>query len=188
MIFDFQNKAMSEITQPKPVKLIIGMLSSVKTLFKEVSTLLEEQFGKIEIQSEIIPFHYTDYYREDMGTNILRMFYSFKDVIDPVELAAIKVWTNKLEETFNKNERYRMKRPINLDPGYLTQCQLILASTKDFFHRIYLQKGIYAEVTLYYKYGKYENLPWTYPDYQTAEYKNFFLKVRSDHAKDISHH
>ncbi|GJQ60652.1 MAG: DUF4416 family protein [Candidatus Scalindua sp. AMX11] len=179
---------MSQITLPQPVKLIVGMLSNVKALFQEVPALLEERLGKIETRSDIIPFDFTDYYQEDMGPHLLRMFYSFKNIIDPVELAAIKVWTNELENKFKQNGKYPIRRPINLDPGYLTQCQLILASTKDFFHRIYLQKGIYAEVTLYYKFGQYENLPWTYPDYQTEEYKNFFLTVRANHAKDISHH
>ncbi|MDR4505932.1 MAG: DUF4416 family protein [Candidatus Scalindua sp.] len=169
---------MSEITRPKPVKLIVGMLSSIRTLFEEVSPLLEERLGEIETQSDIIPFNFTDYYRKEMGSDILRTFYSFKDLIDPEEIAAIKVWTNELEERLKQNDEYRIKRPVNLDPGYLTQCQLILASTKDFYHRIYLQKGIYAEVTLYYKYGQYANMPWTYPDYQTEEYKKFFLRVR----------
>lgn len=169
---------MSQITRPKPVKLIMGMLSSIRALFEEVPALLEERLGKIETQSKIIPFDFTNYYKKEMGSGILRVFYSFKNLINPEEIAAIKVWTNELEERFMQNEEYRIKRPVNLDPGYLTQCQLILASTKDFYHRIYLQKGIYAEVTLYYKYGKYVNLPWTYPDYQTEEYKNFFLHVR----------
>ncbi len=169
---------MSEITQPRPVKLIIGMLSGIKALFEEIPELLEARFGKIETQSKIIPFDFTDYYKEDMGPNLLRMFYCFKNTIDPEEIASIKVWTNELENTFKQNEKFHIKRPINLDPGYLAQCQLILASTKDFYHRIYLGKGIYAEVTLYYKHGQYENMPWTYPDYQTEEYKKFFSRIR----------
>ena len=172
------NYKMSEITQAQPVKLIMGMLSSVRTLFEEVEILLEKKLGKIELKSNIIPFDFTDYYKKEMGPNILRMFFGFKNSIAPEEISSIKVWTNELEDTYKRNGKFRINRPINLDPGYLTHCKLILASTKDYYHRIYLQKGIYAEVTLYYKEGKYENLPWTYPDYQTAEYKDFFLKVR----------
>ena len=170
---------MSEITQPQPAKLIMGMLSSVRTLFEEVEILLEKKLGKIDVKSDIIPFDFTDYYKKEMGPNILRRFFSFKNSIDPEEISSIKVWTNELEDTYKRNGKYPVHRPVNLDPGYLTRCKLILASTKDFYHRIYLQKGIYAEVTLYYKERQYENLPWTYPDYQTAEYKDFFLRVRA---------
>jgi len=109
----------------------------------------------------------------------------FKKLIDPEEIPSIKIWTNKLEDEFKKDGKFNVIRPINLDPGYLTQSKLILASTKDYYHRIHLQGGIYAEVTLFYQNGKFENLPWTYPDYQTEKYKNFFLKARELYAKDI---
>lgn len=178
---------MSEINFPKPVKLIMGILASSKDLLDNIETPLEKRLGKIDLESNIIPFVFTDYYEKEMGNNILRKFLSFKELIDPAEISSIKVWTNELEEEFKQNELSSTVRPINLDPGYLTLANLILASTKDFYHRIYLQHGIYAEVTLFYKHDKFENLPWTYPDYQTEDYKNFFVKVRSLYAKNISH-
>ncbi|MFQ5963645.1 MAG: DUF4416 family protein [Candidatus Scalinduaceae bacterium] len=177
---------MSEISYPKPVKLIIGILSGIKILLEDIEILLEKRLGKIDLKSEVFPFDYTDYYEKEMGVNILRKFLSFKNLIDPEEISSIKVWTNQLEDEFKQN-KYDVIRPINLDPGYLSHCNLILASTKDYYHRIYLQDGIYAEVTLFYQEGKYENLPWTYPDYKTEEYKDFFSKVRTLYAKDINH-
>ncbi len=176
---------MSEINCPKPVKLVIGILSGIKILLKDIEVLLESHLGKIDLKSEIFTFDFTDYYKREMGLNILRKFLCFKKLIDPEEIPSIKIWTNKLEDEFKKDGKFNVIRPINLDPGYLTQSKLILASTKDYYHRIHLQGGIYAEVTLFYQNGKFENLPWTYPDYQTEKYKNFFLKARELYAKDI---
>ncbi len=177
---------MADITLPKPVKLFIGILSCNKGLLANVESLLSERFGEVDMKSEIIPFNFTDYYTKDMGTNISRQFICFRKLINPEDLSATKTWTNKLEDKFKHNNRFNVNRPINLDPGYLTHCNLILASTKEYYHRIHLQNGIYAEVTLFYQHEVYKNLPWTYPDFQTEEYKNFFLKVRGLYAKDIS--
>lgn len=177
---------MADISLPKPVKLFVGILSCKETLIENVENLLVKRFGKVDLKSEIFPFNFTDYYCNEMGPNISRQFLSFKTLINPAELSAIKIWTNKLEDEIKKKIKMDVERPINLDPGYLTHCNLILASTKDYYHRIYLQDGIYAEVTLFYQYEVYKNLPWTYPDFQTDKYKNFFLNVRTLYAEDIS--
>ncbi len=177
---------MADISLPKPVKLFIGILSCNKDLFADVENLLEKSYGKVDMKSKIFPFNFTDYYKKDMGTNISRQFLSFSKLINPEKLSSIKVWTNELENKFKHNSRFNVIRPINLDPGYLTHCNIILASTKDYYHRIHLQAGIYAEVTLFYQNEVFKNLPWTYPDFQTEEYKNFFVKVRTLYAKDIN--
>ncbi len=177
---------MADISSSKPVKLFVGILSSDNTLLEEVEYLLAKRLGKVDIKSEIFPFDFTDYYKKEMGTNISRQFLCFKELINPEELSDIKVWTNELENEIKCNRKSDVARPINLDPGYLTHCNLIIASAKDYYHRIHLQNGIYAEVTLFYQHEVFKNLPWTYPDFQTEEYKNFFLKVRTLYAKDIS--
>lgn len=177
---------MSEIKYPLPAKLIIGILSSTKVFLNDIEVLLEKQFGPIDLKSEVIPFDFTSYYEKKMGANISRKFLSFKELIGPQDISSIKIWTNELEGKFTHDKQYGVARPINLDPGYISHSKLILASTKDFYHRIYLKDGIYAEVTLFYQHEKYKNLPWTFPDYQTEKYKKFFLKVRSIYAKNIS--
>ncbi len=181
-----QNNIMADINLPKPVKLFVGILSCNKDLLEDVESLLVKRFGELEMKSEIIPFNFTDYYTKDMGASISRQFICFRKLINPEELSAIKIWTNELEDKFKHNTRFNVVRPINLDPGYLTHCNLILASTKEYYHRIHLQDGIYAEVTLFYQHEVFKNLPWTYPDFQTEEYKNFFLEIRGLYAKDIS--
>ncbi len=177
---------MADINLPKPVKLFVGILSCNKELLADVENILVKRFGELDMKSEIFPFNFTDYYTKDMGASISRQFICFRKLINPEELSAIKIWTNELEDKFKHNNRFNVIRPINLDPGYLTHCNLILASTKEYYHRIHLQSGIYAEVTLFYQHEVFKNLPWTYPDFQTEEYKNFFLEIRGLYAKDIS--
>lgn len=169
---------MGSISKPKPVNLIIGALTSIPELLLRIEEEVEDRFGRIDIRSAVLPFTFTDYYNEEMGNGIQRRFYSLEKLIMPDEIAGIKAQTNALEEAFTASRQYPVKRPVNIDPGYINESRLILASTKDFSHRIYLRDGIYAEVTLNYRKGRYETFPWTFPDYKSADYQDFFLKVR----------
>ncbi|MEK6737622.1 MAG: DUF4416 family protein [Planctomycetota bacterium] len=169
---------MGSISKPKPVNLIIGALTSVPELLQRIEEEVEGRFGRIDLKSAVLPFTFTDYYNEEMGNGIQRRFYSLEKLIMPDEIAGIKAQANALEESFAASRQYPVKRPVNIDPGYINESRLILASTKDFSHRIYLRDGIYAEVTLNYRKGRYETFPWTFPDYKTAGYHDFFLKVR----------
>ncbi|MCF6156981.1 MAG: DUF4416 family protein [wastewater metagenome] len=174
-----------KISLPKPVNLIIGILTGSSGLLTHIDKVLEEYFGPIDLRSDIIPFTFTNYYTEKMGTGIKRQFYSFERFIMPDEIAPIKVRTNALEEMITSSKKYPMKRSINIDPGYINESKLVLASTKDFSHRIYLRDGIYAEVTLNYHREGYETFPWTFPDYKTPDYQNFFLRVRETYVKKL---
>ena len=176
---------MGQISKPKPVNLLIGILTSIPELFSQMERDLEGFFGRIDLRSTILPFHFTDYYTEEMGQGIQRQFYSFEKLIRADELATIKAKTNHLEETLVSPKKYAVVRPVNLDPGYINESRLILASTKDFSHRIYLRDGIYAEVTLNYRRGKYESFPWTFPDYKSQEYQDFFLLVRNHYIEKL---
>ncbi|MEW6680138.1 MAG: DUF4416 family protein, partial [bacterium] len=88
--------------------------------------------------------------------------------------------TNSLEEKFLISG----KRRINIDPGYVGSGKLVLASTKDSYHRVYLKDGIYGETTLYFYKGEFREFPWTYPDFRKDEYKKFFLSVRKKHLEN----
>ncbi|MFN3531164.1 MAG: DUF4416 family protein [Candidatus Brocadia sp.] len=169
---------MGYISRPKPANLIIGVLTSIPEILGQTDKTLEEYFGPIDLRSDVMSFNFTNYYNEEMGEGILRRFYSFEKLISPDEIVAIKVQTNAIEESVASSKSYPVKRPVNIDPGYINESRLILASTKDFSHRIYLRDGIYAEVTLNYRRGRYESFPWTFPDYKSSDYQNFFLKVR----------
>ena len=169
---------MWELKEPNPVKLVVGILAADKTCLDEASGGLEIAFGKIDLQSDIWPFTQTDYYKDQAGTNILRQFVSFEKLIEAGELADIKHKTNHLEQELAVNLKTGLPRPVNLDPGIIEPSKLILASTKNFSHRIYIGKKIYAEVTLIFDKGRWQSLPYTFPDYRQPCYHDFFDKVR----------
>ncbi|MDR4507467.1 MAG: DUF4416 family protein [Candidatus Brocadiaceae bacterium] len=177
---------MGAISKPKPVNLLIGVLTSIHELFEIIEKELESYFGAIDLRSDILPFDFTKYYDNEMGKGLQRQFFCFEELIAPERIARTKIQTNSIEESMASTKKYLVKRPINLDPGYLNESKLILASTKDFSHRIYLQDGIFAEVTLNYRdKGKYEAFPWTFPDYQSSAYHEFFLKARELYVKKL---
>jgi len=172
---------MGKISCPSKVKLIIGIITNSLSLLPKVEKLLQKKFGPIDFHSPIIDFIYTNYYEKEMGENLKRKFVSFEKLIFPVEIIAIKHYTNKLEKKFS----HQSKRNVNLDPGYLNEGKLILVSTKDNLQRIYLGKGIYGEVTLYFKHAEFQPFMWTYPDYRSPEYRNIFKQIRNVFRKQI---
>ena len=122
----------------------------------------------------------SDYYTAEMGDIIDRVFFSFERLIEADHLADIKRQTNELEEELRGGlpQSEAVKRPVNLDPGYIEHAKVILASTKNFYHRIYLGRGIFGEVTMHFRNNTFQFFPWTYPDYQSREYQEFFLRIR----------
>ena len=168
---------MGQLTSPHPVKLIVGMLASRTDLFDIAQTELAEEFGAVDAASDVIPFDFTDYYEAEMGPNLMRKFVVFEKLIKPKELVPAKLFTNDLEERISERLASR-RRIVNLDPGYISLAKLVLASTKDYSHRIYLGDGIFAEVTLHFSDGRFNPWPWTYPDYKTEAYRRFFEAIR----------
>jgi len=114
--------------------------------------------------SEIMNFDYTDYYEKEMGRNLRRRIVGFETLISPDKISTIKNLTNELEVSLSPEPN---KRVVNIDPGYINAYHLILTTTKPCPHRPYLQKGIYADLTLIYRKQSFRALPWTYPDYQS---------------------
>ena len=160
--------------KPFPVKLIIGFIFKDYKILKETEKILEKKFKEIDFESEIIPFNFTDYYEKEMGKDLKRKFISFKKLIMPQKIRKIKEYTIKIEKKFS----FDKKRKINIDPGYLTDSQLVLSTTKPYFHRIYLGNCIWAEVTLFYQNKTFRYFDWTYPDYRTPAYIEIFNKIR----------
>lgn len=170
---------MWELNDPKPVKLIIGILAADKTCLSIAVDELIVTFGKADFVSNVLRFDQTSYYNAQMGEKILRQFVCIHQLIDPGQLAAIKLKTNQLEEHLAREIDIDLPRPVNLDPGFLEPSKLVLASTKNFSHRIYIGKKMYAEVTLLFNKGKWSPLPYTFPDYRQQCYFDFFDKVRN---------
>ncbi len=166
---------MLTLDPPKPVKFVCALIYASDSTCSSTKKKLIKKFGKIDFESKKIDFTYTDYYFPEMGKPLYRKFISFKKLKNPADFACLKVFCVKLEKKFAKNK----KRTINIDPGYLNQAKLVLTSTKDFSHRIYLGRGVFAEVTLLYSNKKYRELPTTFPDYRTDLYKNIFEQIRN---------
>ncbi len=155
-----------------PEKINVTVLEKLKVF----------NINSIDLQSEIIKFDFTDYYNDEMGQEILRYWISFEPLIVLDSPYKIKLLTNQIEQECFSDEKGNRK--VNIDPGYVEGSKLVLFSTKNYSHRIYLGEGIFAEVTLIYKHGKYEFIPWTYPDYKTDLAVDFFLKVRNVWRKE----
>mgnify|MGYP003393077418 CR=1 FL=1 len=160
---------------PEKVKLITGLISNNEALFDKAGALLEKRFkNKIDFKSGSIDFNFTDYYDKEMGGSLKRRFFSFKRLVRLETIAKVKLLTNNIEKSFRVNG----KRVINIDPGYIDMAKLVLFSTKDYSHRIYIGNGIFAEVTLHYKNKRFDFWPWTYPDYRSDEYTRIFGIIR----------
>jgi hypothetical protein len=167
---------MGDIRTPLQTKLFIGMISSDPALFSECEGLCTASYGSIDLESEVMPWETSDYYREELGTPLFRKFVFFSRLVDPGILSHVKVSTNEIEMRFAD----KGKRRINIDPGYVTEAKVVLASTKDFSHRIYIGEQIYAEVTLRYNNKEKAFLPFdhTFFDFRTEVYTNLFNKAR----------
>lgn len=173
---------MGKLKKPEKVKLIIGIIAQESNLHL-ADEKIKETLGEIDFESEILPFIHTDYYEEEFGGNLYRKFISFKRLIYPDELSKCKIITNEIEEILSSNN----KRKINLDAGYLSLSKLVLASTKDYFHRIYIGQSIFAEITLFYKDKTFQPTPFTYPDYRTKDYIDIFNHIREIYKKCLKY-
>jgi len=169
---------MWQTSDPKPQKLIAGLLGADVHCLEAACDALEKQFGEIDLRSDVWDFEYTAYYRDEIGPTILRQFISFTKLVNPGELAQIKHDTNTLEEGLAIILNKGYPRPINIDPGLIEPGKLVLATTKNYCHRVYIGKQMWAEVTLIYEKGAWKTMPYTYPDYRDSKYHQFFEKVR----------
>ena len=169
---------MGDIHAPTPVLLLIAATSRHEAALTWGLRQSEIEFGPSAAVSDAFDFTETDYYSAEMGPGLKKQFWIFGNTIDPCRLAAIKRQTNLWEAEYAGLKTHTEPRPLNLDPGYLTLAKLVLASTKDHAHRIYLADGIYAEVTLSFRRGGWQPFDWTYPDYRRADFQQFFTGCR----------
>ncbi|MCF8130271.1 MAG: DUF4416 family protein [Deltaproteobacteria bacterium] len=172
---------MSQPELSENVKLIMSLFSPEKALVESVMEALFQQFGETDWISPEMFFDRTRYYEKEMGWPLHRRFLSFKKLIPPEMLVDIKLKTNDLEASYLEGQ----KRRINIDPGYISLERLVLATGKNYIHRIYLGKGIYADLTLVFKRGGFVPLDWTYPDYADANMIDDFNAIRSRYLDQL---
>ncbi len=165
---------MGSVKSPLPVILFSGIITQPDYKDQAIQ-VLEKEFGKIIEETPYIKFDHTDYYEKEMGKNLLRKWVTFSYLMDPGNIYKIKHRTNEIE----LEHAIDNKRVFNLDPGYVSLQNMVLVTTKSYSHRIYLQQGIYGEVTLIYRKKEgFIPLEWTYPDYREKIAIDFFNKTR----------
>jgi hypothetical protein len=172
---------MGTARQPEPVKLIASLLTGELSLLNRVKEALIHPLGPIDFESELLPFDHTDYYTPEFGPGLQRQIVTFERLVDPADLPAIKRQTNDLEWALAKGDH----RPVNIDPGYVSLGKLVLASTKNHAHRLYLGQGVYGEGTLTYQRGRFRPWPWTYPDYASDHYCALFDQIRDRYKAQL---
>ena len=166
---------MGKVSPTERVKLIVGLISNDDALLGKIGAKLENKLkNKIDFESGVMGFDYTDYYNKEMGGSLKRKFLGFKKLVRLERIAKVKLLTNDIEKRFCTSG----KRAVNIDPGYVDMAKLVLLSTKDYSHRVHIGNGIFAEVTLHYKNKRFESWPWTYPDYKSEEYARIFGIIR----------
>lgn len=153
------------------------MISSKPDLFDAAARALSRRYGPVDVRSELLEFDFTPYYENEMGPGLKRLFVSFEPLLAPERLTDVKLDSNAIEDELA--QQAEVARPINLDPGYVTEANLVLASMKRFAHRIYLRDGVHAEVTLLYRKGDWKPLPWTFPDFAAGTYNRFLSESRN---------
>ena len=172
---------MSQPQAPEPAKLVISLFLKEKGIVAAVVEELSREFGPVDMISSWFPFDYTEYYETEMGSPLFRRIFAFKNLIKQSSLAEIKLATNNIEHKYSKNG----KRIFNLDPGYMIKSRFVLATGKNYSHRIYIGKKIYADLTLIYTKGSFQTLPWTYPDYADKKMLPHLEIVRSKYLTDL---
>mgnify|MGYP001024950583 FL=1 len=171
---------MGQIRPHYPVVLLLAAFSRHESALEWARQQACRQWGPLALASDVFEFENTGYYEQTMGSGLKKVLLAFADLVDPAVLVEVKHQANGWEEQFRQLHGGPELRPLNLDPGYVTEAKVVLATTKDRDHRLYLARGIYAEVTLYYQRGRgWQGRDWTYPDYRSAAYHEFFTRCRN---------
>ena len=173
---------MSKPQEPLPAKLGIGVIYKEKTAADSAWRVMEKNWGAIDVLWEARSFDYTEYYEAEMGHPLYRRWVFFRDLVPQDRLTEIKWQALEIEKQWTLQE----KRRLNLDPGLITAERLVLATGKNYSHRIYLGKGIFGDLSLIFHKGTYRPLAWTYPDYKDEPAIEMFNKIREKYLGDIS--
>lgn len=171
---------MGTLGAPQPVQLVMGVIYGDGEDLAPLESRLAAELGGIDARSEAFEFDVTDYYRQEMGPGLRRIFYAFRNLIDPADIVDIKLGAVRIEEDMSREGR----RTVNLDPGYMDFNKFILVSAKFLAQKIYITKGVYADPTIYYDKG-WKVYDWAFPDFRSGRYDDFFSEVRKSYKAKI---
>ena len=176
---------MGEVKKPLPVQFVAGLIVNPAEGFGRLRGALVEAWGGIDMESPVWPFVWTDYYEGEMGKGLMRQFVAFEKLVEVEGLHRTKIASNEMERRLAAGGETGTSRRVNIDPGYICHSKLVLFSTKDFAHRIYVGDGVLAESTLEWRGGRFTPHAWTFPDYRTEEYRNFLTEVRGQYVRKL---
>lgn len=165
---------MAKTKQPTSAKLLIGIMYAEEKICAEILGKLQQKFGEFK-QGPIIDFNFTNYYEDETGKNLKKTYVVFDLQIKREQITAIKLLTNQLEQEFCSNGL----RKINIDPGYITPMQVVLASAKEHPYRIHIADGIYGQIVLVYSRNNWIPVDKTFADYQQKEVQGFLISARN---------
>ncbi len=168
---------MARIQTPAPGRVVVSIIYSSLDALADALTLLEKQFGRVQCETMELEYAHGAY-TEEMGEGLERRFYSFERQVDRDRLPEAKALCYKIERQFGDLVDDFTFRTVNIDPGIMTAENLVMASHREYNHRVYLRDGVFAELTLVYARGRFVRLPWTPPDFCEGEAIEFFLRVR----------
>lgn len=172
---------MAQPTLVPPVKYFIAILQGAKVPAR-LFNVLEAAWGRIDFQSQQYSFDQTKYYEAEMGPDLQRQVITFAELRSPEELASAKLKCNEIETQLARSDSHRA---VNLDIGYLDHNKIVLASAKGLGQKIYLSKGIYADLVARYKHGRYQPFEWTFPDFKDGRYDADLALIRQMYLNQI---
>ena len=172
-------------TSPLPVLRFAGLIAGNEAELTAARFELTQWYGPIDDATEIIPWTFSAYYQDEMGQGLIRQWVRFKSLFAPEHIAKCKLETNMAETLLARQFQRGVQRPVNIDPGYVHRYKVILATTKDHSHRVYIAEGIYGEVTLHWHQNRWTPWSWTYADYQSEAAQRFFVKARTAYVERL---
>lgn len=176
---------MGEVRRRDKVKRFAAVFAHDRSALAWLERRCAEQWGAIELASDIWPVEETGYYHRTMGSGVLKQLLLFESLIEMECLVEDKLLAGQWERELAEQLGSVPPRPINIDSGYVSEAKLVLATTKDREHRLYIGRGIFAEVTLHYQKQQWKPWPWTYPDYHRNEVAQFLDSARTRLRKEL---
>ncbi len=169
---------MAETRIIEPVVRFCAVISRHAEAIQWAIDRLAASWGGIAMRADAVSFDAHGFYAETMGDELRQVLVMLDGFVDPGGLADWKHLTMDWEREYAAASEHAEPRPLNLDPGYVTQAKMVLATIKDRDHRIYLTRGMFAEVTLNYVGKRWVHHRWTYPSYRSDEVAQFSQACR----------
>jgi Domain of unknown function (DUF4416) len=159
----------------EPVKLFASVLYREESFLEKARERLSAVFGPEDHIGNPVPFDHTVFYEQEMGGPLNRRFISYRRLVHQKYLAQAKLKAAGIEEELADKNKCRR---VNIDPGILDCLKVVLASFKHQPHKIYLDRGVWADLILYYRKGGWVSFEWTFPDFKKGLHDRSLLEIR----------